>query len=435
MTNMILSIGGAIVSLSNTLLCYTQVLQIPLTKRKRYLFWAYLGIILCNVINIVCHINADKILINLFCCLLFPLLITDSPKIKWLLLYPCAFMISSTGNVAISFLMAIILKIPQSEVADNPVLELMANSFFTVLMLTLYLKRKIHPSHERRTLTFSNPVYIVTTIGNIIFYLLIGFVQYIGALHHVPSIEANILGFFLSCASIIFCLFFLWMSETIYKNETLHAEKNMLNIYLTEQEKYIQLILDKDKEMRSFRHDVKDHLYILSRCLEQRNYEEAKKYTAKIYECFNTAQLKHYTGIITIDAIISEKKNCMDTAEITFTYEINVIKLPKHINVYDVCTILINILNNAIEACECLKAENRNIKLFMDTTTEKLYIREKNPLGHEIKFDENQNPVSSKKDHLKHGFGSKNIRNIAEKYDGVVNYTVDNHFFTIEVII
>lgn len=434
MTNMILYIGGAIISLSNILFCYTQILQIPLTKRKRYICWAYMGIILCHMVNIICHIHADRSLINLFCCLLFPLLITDSPKVKWLLLYPCAFMISSTANVAVSFLMAIVLNIPQADVADNPVLELTANSFFTVLMIILYLKRSCQ-SHKQRTLTFSNPVYIVTTAGNIIFYLLIGFVQHMGSLYHMPSIEANILGFFLSCASMIFCLFFLWLSETICKNETLRVEKNMLNVYLTEQEKYIQLILEKDKEMRSFRHDVKDHLYILSRCLEQRNYEEAKKYTAKINDCFSAAQLKRYTGIITIDAIISEKKNCMDTEGIPFTYEINVIRLPEHINVYDVCTILINILNNAIEACECLETKDRNIRLIMDTNAEKLYINEKNPLAHEIVFDENHNPVSSKKDNSRHGFGSKNIRSIAEKYDGIVNYTIDNHFFTIEVII
>ncbi|MCM1500200.1 MAG: ATP-binding protein [Clostridium sp.] len=353
----------------------------------------------------------------------------------WLLLYPCAFMISSTGNVAVSFLMAIILNIPQATVADNPVLELMANSFFTVLMIIIYLRRRIYHSHKQHTLTFSNPVYIVTTAGNIIFYLLIGLVQYIGSLHHIPSTEANILGFFLSCASMIFCLFFLWLSGTIYKNETLHVEKNILNVYLTEQEKYIQLILEKDKEMRSFRHDVKEHLYILSRCLEQRNYEEAKRYITKINECFSVAQLKRYTGIITIDAIISEKKNCMDTEGISFTCEINANKLPEHIIMYDVCTILINVLNNAIEACEDLEAENRNIRLIMDTTAEKLYIYEKNPLGHEIVFDENQNPISSQKDDSRHGFGSKNIRNVAEKYGGIINYTVSNQFFTIEVII
>jgi|GEM_PF-2988691 len=435
MTNNILYIVGAAVELSNILLCYALVLQVPISKKKQKIFVAYAGIILCNMINIFCGLRVQPAVVNILCCLLALLFVMDSKKGKWILLYPCAFMLSSIMNVAVSFLVAIFLRVSQAQVAGNIAWTLIANSFFTVLMIVIYLIKRIKRKQRGITLIFNNSIYVATTIGAIAFYLLIGLVQYIGSLYKIPALQVNLLGFFLSAVGIVCFVSFLWLSVTIYKNQAFQHEKNMLSLYLLEQEKYIQLILEKDKEMRRFRHDVREHMNIISQCIEQRDYTAAKIYIDKMNEKFSGAQMKRYTGIIPIDAIISEKKSRMDGKGIQFICEINTMRLPEHIEVYDVCTLLINVLNNAIEACEYLKAEDKVIKLAVEADGGKLYIFEKNRFHNEIRFDNDRNPVTTKKDSINHGLGSKNVRGIVEKYGGEIEYSADNNNFVVEIIV
>jgi len=435
MTDIILYIVGAVIELSNILLCYSQILQLQITGKREKIYLAYAGIILCNVINILCGLKVESTTINIVCCLLSALLVFDSNKFKGILLYPCAFMVSSITNVAVSFLMALILDVSQVQVADNANLALAANSCFIVIMGSVYLVRRMKKTREEVTLYFNNSIYVAITIGAIVFYVLIGLVQFIGSVYEMSNLGINLLGFFLSLVGILFVVFFLWLSITVYKKEMLQNEKNMLGLYLSEQEKYIQLILEKDRDMRRFRHDVKEHMHIISQCVSQKDYQAAENYINKVCENFDKAQMERYTGITAIDAIISEKRSCMDGKGIVFVCETDITSLPKHIERYDVCTLLVNILNNAVEACEDMEPEERFVKLIMDTEREKLYIYENNKCSKAIGFDDCHNPITTKENTVNHGLGSKNIRNVVEKYDGELVYSVDEHNFVIEIII
>ena len=83
--NNILHVAGAIIELSNILLCYSQVLQAEISKkRQQNICLAYIGIILCNVINILCNYEIQPAIINMLCCLFVPLLVMDSKKISGL---------------------------------------------------------------------------------------------------------------------------------------------------------------------------------------------------------------------------------------------------------------------------------------------------------------------------------------------------------------
>jgi len=435
MTDNILYIAEAVIALSNILLCYTQVLNIEISKTRQKIYLAYAGIILCNVVNICCGLKLSPAIVNTVCGLLGPLLAMDGKRGRNILLYPCVFIISSIMNMAVSFLMAIILKISQPQVSSNIALTLLADSFFTMLMAALCLIKRIKRVRTTAVLFFDRAIYIAMTIGAVVFYLLIGLVQYMSAAHEILEVEFNLLGFFLSFVGILFFLCLLWISATIYKNEAFRNEKNMLNLYLSEQEKYIQLILEKDKDMRKFRHDVKEHMYIVSKCMEQEDYKEAQRHISKLWEDFDKAQMKRYTGITAIDVIISEKKSYMEKKGISFACEINALKLPENIELYDVCTLLMNILNNAIEACECLEPPDKLIKLVVEVDGENFYLFEKNKTKYNVEFAQDGNPVTTKRDSMKHGFGSRNIRNVVKKYDGEIKYSVQNQCFIVEIII
>ena len=65
---------------------------------------------------------------------------------------------------------------------------------------------------------------------------------------------------------------------------------------------------------------------------------------------------KSYTGITAVDAIIYEQ---LQDSEIDLVWEGNIKNVPEHIELYDLCTIFMNFMKNAVEACKELKQEKR----------------------------------------------------------------------------
>ncbi len=434
MMNNVLYCVSSIVELTNILLCYKYILQAPITKKIWKIALVYVGMIAIAMVGVMYGVNIQNLSIDILYCALVPIVVMDKDKMKWMLLFVCAFMISSIMNVTISFIVALYLKIPQAILTDNIMLYVPINSVFSIIILTVVLIRKIMGRRREYIVYWNTPLYIATSIGATVFMLLIGLVQSMGSVYQMRADVLNILGLLMSLATIVFFVLFLWLAVMIFKNETMRNEKNMLDLYLAEQEKNIKLILEKERDMRKFRHDVKEHMNIIGQCIGQKNYEEAQIYVQRMTDGFERAQMKHYTGITTIDAILSDKEHGMTERGIRCNWQINLLKLPSRVEEYDICTVLINILNNAMEACEGLIETDKEIHIKIENIGERLYLWEQNECQSKIQFDKERNPISTKQG-ANHGLGSKNIRSVVEKYQGELNYQVTDRNFSIEIIL
>lgn len=123
----------------------------------------------------------------------------------------------------------------------------------------------------------------------------------------------------------------------------------------------------------------------------------------------------------------AQKKNEAEELGIVFHYDIAPFDV--QISETDICILLGNILDNAIEACEQLSSE-KTIELKMRCINGMLYISCKNPTE--------QNEVSlltQKPDKEQHGFGTVSINKIANKYGGYANFKIEEGLFVCEIII
>ena len=93
-------------------------------------------------------------------------------------------------------------------------------------------------------------------------------------------------------------------------------------------------------------------------------------------------------------------------------------RIPEQIELMpvDLCTILSNALDNAIEAVENMEEELRFIRLEMSSQGKLLFFRFSNPVKKDA--DIAKLGVSTKKDIKNHGFGLLNIKYVVEKYNG-----------------
>ena len=427
-------VAAIIVELTNVILCYTQILQMELCDKKRRVAMVYIGTLLVSVLYLLYRDEEWAIFFEILIVCIAVVFAIKGKKLKTILLCPCAYMLESAVCIMCSYIVAMILNVPNSMVVDNKKMVVLIGTMISLIIGLKYLYDKMKRKKYLK-MEYTKLVYIAITIGSISFMFILGAVQSIGKRYNVPYNQTNFLGFLLSCVCMIFFCLFLWLSRTIYKNNTYQREKDMMNLHMLEQEKYIKLVVEKDIAMRRFRHDVKDHMGIISAYIEKSEYSEAKEYIDKMYETFSESQLIRYTGITAVDAVISEKKRYMDEQAIKFNWEGSICEFPLRLEIFDMCTLFTNILNNAIEACESLEADERSIEMTVSIGDDKVYIKESNVLKNDISFDESGNPVSIKGDTLNHGYGSKNIRAVVEKYNGELGYKTEKGIFTIEIIV
>lgn len=424
----------AVVEVTNILMCYTQILQAELTEKRRSIFCMYAGIIFCNVINICCGRYIDYTFLNIMYCFVAIGFVMKEKILKWILLYPCAYLTESIACVAVSYIYAILTNKSQSVLSDNGFLSVLINSMFWILMLIkkVYNQKR---GKDAEKIKFENSLYVALTFGSVSFLLMLSAVQYSGDKFCIPYSQTNLFGLLLSCVCIIFFIMFFWLATTIHKNELYQREKDMMCLYMSEQERYIKLVIEKDNDMRSFRHDVKEHMWVISQCIERSEYEEAKRYIDEMYKKFNDSQMERYTGIVAVDAIVSEKKKCMEEKGIKLVWDGSACKLPSRLEPFDICTLFANIMNNAIEACEELGRDDKKIIIKVTVDDGRVYIAERNKTINNICFDEMGNPITSKADKKRHGYGSKNVRSVVEKYNGELLYSVEEKCFCVEIVI
>ena len=140
-----------------------------------------------------------------------------------------------------------------------------------------------------------------------------------------------------------------------------------------------------------------------------------------------------HSGNKTLDVLLNEKKLICDTKEIQFTFLGDASGL-SFIDVIDLYTIFANALDNAIEAAEKQKKKKRLISIHIAKLGSITNIHIENTCREAITF-KNGLPVTTKKDQSRHGIGVKSMKQLVEKYGGVIEYRRNTSTFVTEVLL
>lgn len=203
-----------------------------------------------------------------------------------------------------------------------------------------------------------------------------------------------------------------------FEHEREHYE-NLVEFY-TQQQKHQQ-------EIRKLNHDMKNVLIgILGAIDKQHNY----KATAMINEYLNQCvSFQNDFGHDSVSAVILAKKNVAESKNITF--EQQVILGDKKLNDIDICILLGNMLDNAIDACELVKDEmQRKISIKIRIVANAMYISCKNSC-----IETELNLHTKKSDKVNHGIGTRSMTSIVDKYCGHIKFDCSNNEFTCEAIL
>lgn len=236
---------------------------------------------------------------------------------------------------------------------------------------------------------------------------------------------------------VLICLFTLvqyFNKAQNYRQEQLENQKLQLDAQLIEQ-KYKQLNQRYHINSKNF-HDFKNHLVAIDCLIQQEKYQEAREYIHHITNVPQQGYEKTYTGISVVDAILNEKQEQAQSSGITMTVDASLpLKTSNRVAGPDMCVILANLLDNALEACGKLpEGRERKIDVRIHPRNDFLILRiantvAENPLQHNCQLK------TTKKNSQLHGFGLQSVQSSVKRYNGrlLQNYQ-DGEFISMVII-
>lgn len=193
-------------------------------------------------------------------------------------------------------------------------------------------------------------------------------------------------------------------------------------------EKQVREIQNMYRQIRGWRHDYRNHIQNMKIQLSNADYEKLSDYLGQLADDLDTVDTVIKTGNVMADAILNSKLNVAEKMNIKINVKANI---PKNILLSDVelCSVLGNMLDNAIEACAKLPEEERFMRVYIGKLKGQLYLSVQNSSGSVRK--EKGNYLSTKEG--EHGYGLFRIDRVAKKYGGFVNRQNEEGIFATEI--
>ena len=174
------------------------------------------------------------------------------------------------------------------------------------------------------------------------------------------------------------------------------------------------------EKTRSFRHDIKNHITVLSELLKQNLSEQAYQYLYHMEELSQNLSFTVQTGNVVINALLSSKFALAKQHNITVECDL---KIPNTIKEIDCCIVLSNAIDNAItESQNVSQIQNRFITVKSNQKGNIYMISVKN------KCHEGMTTIPDM------DIGLTNIKSVCQKYNGTMHIELHNEVYHISML-
>ena len=248
---------------------------------------------------------------------------------------------------------------------------------------------------------------------------------YSGMLNRDASYYAGVSALLKVIALALICVSILLVVRrylAVQRAEQIAAEQ--LSVQLRQ---YEQLV-EKNRIVRAMRHDYENNLLSIGVILDAGQTEDARDYVRQLQGEVHTAAYSFATGNYFADAILSDKAAVAAKKEMQISFSGTVPE--KKISNPDLCTILCNLLDNAVRGSDlCAPC---TVELDGRETADRWLLTVKNPVAQKVVIRGGM-IRTSKADAENHGIGIANVRRAAEKYHGYLELECNDRCFTAEV--
>jgi len=222
-----------------------------------------------------------------------------------------------------------------------------------------------------------------------------------------------------------------YLINDVVRRELQMHENKVLQIQAKNQLEMYRSISENFDNLKRKTHEFKNQILCIESLLDKKQYSKLEEYAKKIYGSLNNEPDAINTNNVIVNAILNMKYQEADAKGIVFVFRVNDLS-ELRLNDEDVVTILANLLNNAIEACETCE-DQKVIKFKFVKEDDKIIIAVKNTFNYDVIYENGEIKSTKTSSVNEHGVGIKNVLRIIEKYGG--SYVIEDRnkefFFSI----
>lgn len=213
--------------------------------------------------------------------------------------------------------------------------------------------------------------------------------------------------------------------ENTIKSKLLAQQNENLKNKIADNEAFVN-------EMKTVRHDIKHQLFTILKYIDDEKDAEAKEYIGVLTNNYLPHILSYIdTGNTVFDSIVNAKIAVCNQKHIFM--EVNIKNgTDLHISPAEIAVMFGNLLDNAIEAAWF--TDDKRITLDIHTNENYLIISVKNSIKSSV-LQTNEELVTSKNDKELHGIGIKSVKNIVNKYNGMIQFYEEENQFCCHIMI
>ena len=349
-------------------------------------------------------------------------------------------MLEKIATCALTFILIAAINLPilaiSSAITNQyPDAILNSNDKTDVLILDTFLSKIIYFGvlqaillfRKKEKIVLKMKEWIVIIVSFIISILIASLVRLLLITHSTQPFFYFLIALCLTALDLIILLFIIWVNRSV----SIREENLQIKLRLEKQEKETKLINAKYEETSMLKHDFKKHLHNIDKLLDRNELDNARNYMKGLLEQQNDSLLRTVHSDQTIlDSLINEKIQEAKEKRIDITCRLITI-IPDELQM-DVCSILTNLIDNAIENSPT--SMNNRIIVIIQKSHGYYRITVKNNINHSV-LKYNHDLHSKKTDGEQHGWGLKSVRRVAENHDGRVDVYEENDMFIVAVIL
>lgn len=214
------------------------------------------------------------------------------------------------------------------------------------------------------------------------------------------------------------------------ENEERMKEKRAYNRLETKND-YYEKVEESQNQIRRLYHDMNNHLYNIQ--MMNKSSEDASDYIVSLQNELNEARKTRVSGNSLFDIIVDEKINICKNKGIEFDIDVDS-KNTGFIKNMDMSSILANILDNAIEACDKMTSNKKYVKLTSMWADDMFVIICENSKENKVKKIGDRF-VTDKPNKSEHGIGIKSVEKSVKNYDGNMMIFCNDNLFKVKIMI
>lgn len=399
-------------------------------NRKKYLLGWFLHFTLVTIMNHLTVYEGLACFVYAVFVFVFSHLLLNGSWLKKLMVsvlpLACVILISSTVTNAVSVLAGV----PLEMIYSTPNIERFL-AIVCVQLLLVYCFQIILKLFQKNGVHFQKAEWLVIISVLILSFLVMVFLHLLGMNATLTTEQAQFL-VWADTGIIAMNLLLFYLVNRVNQNNRKIRKMEQEQQLLLYQNNYAESIQQQADALQRMRHDWKQHLSVVQMMLSENEVERAKNYLHSYQNREIPLNLHVRSSNPYLDALLHVKFTV--AREYGIQVDLNCQAEFDGYSDVELCNLVGNLMDNAIEACQEIPEHMRRIRLTIHGNAERLMIETANTVKAPVTM-QNPHMKTNKKDGVKHGYGLKTIRSIVRHYHGDLDYYDEDGLFHMQVVL